>query len=104
MAVLTETDLDQRERLDSLFAPPTTTHVDVRTKVLAAVEALVEAEGAFTALVAAFGKVDSQGDRILHGAFQQSLADWRAAGKRIPIVWSHEVGDPARLRRPSKVL
>lgn len=50
--------------------------------------------GRFEALVAVFGNVDLQGDRIMPGAFTKSLTKWRASGDPIPIIWSHSWGDP----------
>lgn len=51
-------------------------------------------DGAFEALVAVFGNVDSQGDIIDAGAFTKTLAGWEAKGQPIPIVWSHMWEDP----------
>lgn len=50
--------------------------------------------GRFTALVSIFGNVDSMGDRVMPGAFQKSLERWRAAGDSIPVIWSHDWGNP----------
>jgi HK97 family phage prohead protease len=51
------------------------------------------AEGTFTALVAAFGNTDRAGDRIVRGAFADSLRKWRESGRPIPVVWSHRWND-----------
>lgn len=51
-------------------------------------------EGTFVALVATYD-VDRQMDRIVPGAFAKSLDTWRRSGKRIPVVWSHQSGDPS---------
>lgn len=50
--------------------------------------------GEFTALVAVFGNVDSQGDRILPGAFKGTLGRWEKSGAPIPVLWSHQWADP----------
>jgi len=50
--------------------------------------------GTFEALVAVFGNVDSVGDRIIPGAFQKTLARWRASGDPIPVILSHKHDDP----------
>ena len=50
--------------------------------------------GEFTALVAVFGNVDSQGERILPGAFKGTLERWAASGSPIPVLWSHQWMDP----------
>lgn len=52
------------------------------------------AEGQFRALVSVFGNEDSMGDVIARGAFAQVLAEWKASGDPIPVVWSHKWGDP----------
>ena len=51
------------------------------------------ATGSFQALVAVYGNVDSDGDRILHGAFAQTLAEWRKSGDPIPVILSHRHDD-----------
>ncbi|MFF2640321.1 HK97 family phage prohead protease [Streptomyces niveus] len=51
------------------------------------------AEGQFRALVSVFGNEDSMGDVIAPGAFAQVLAEWKASGDPIPVVWSHKWGD-----------
>lgn len=50
--------------------------------------------GRFEAIVAAFGNVDLVGDRIVKGAFSKSIGKWRASGDPLPIIWSHNWGDP----------
>ena len=51
-------------------------------------------KGAFQALVSVFGNVDVVGDRVLPGAFAKSLTRWQERGDPIPIIWSHEWGNP----------
>ena len=51
------------------------------------------AAGIFEAIVAVFGNIDHQGDRIKAGAFASSLAEWSASGDPIPVVFSHQWGD-----------
>lgn len=51
-------------------------------------------EGQFRALVSVFGNEDSMGDVIAPGAFAQVLAEWKATGDPIPVVWSHKWADP----------
>lgn len=50
--------------------------------------------GTFEALVSVFGNVDLGGDRVIKGAFADTLADWKASGDPIPVIWSHEWDDP----------
>lgn len=53
-----------------------------------------EPVGRFEALVSVFGNVDVQGDRVVPGAFQKSIEEWRAKGAMIPVIWSHDWGNP----------
>jgi HK97 family phage prohead protease len=96
---MTDVELDQRAELDALMGRVEfqTVATDMQTKLLATIDARVEREGEFTALVAAFGNVDRGKDRIMPGAFAKSLADWRASGKRLPIIWHHLAGDPSMI-------
>lgn len=52
-------------------------------------KALDEGKGQFEAVVAVFGNVDLGGDRIVKGAFANSLKAWEAKGRPIPVVFSH---------------
>lgn len=51
-------------------------------------------KGQFTALVSVFGNVDSLDEVVMPGAFRETLAAWQAKGDPIPVVWSHQWGDP----------
>lgn len=50
--------------------------------------------GLFAARVSVFGNVDRNGDRVMPGAFDETLKEWKASGRKIPVIWSHEHGDP----------
>lgn len=50
-------------------------------------------EGVFEAIVAAYN-VDSVSDKIIPGAFVESLDAWKASGDPIPVLWSHMSQDP----------
>lgn len=50
-------------------------------------------EGVFEAIVAAYN-VDSVGDKIIPGAFVDSLDAWKSSGDPIPVLWSHMSQDP----------
>jgi HK97 family phage portal protein/HK97 family phage prohead protease len=50
-------------------------------------------EGVFEAIVAAYN-VDSVGDKIIPGAFKETLLEWKASGDPIPVLWSHMSHDP----------
>lgn len=51
-------------------------------------------EGVFEAFVSVFGNEDFYGDVVMPGAFRDALADWKAKGDPIPVVWSHMYQDP----------
>ena len=57
-------------------------------------KALNDETGEFEAVVSVFGNVDLQGDRTMPGAFSKSLDNWKASGDPIPVIWSHDWGDP----------
>lgn len=51
-------------------------------------------QGEFSALVSVFGNKDDVGDVVIPGAFTESLAEWKASGNPIPVIWSHDWSDP----------
>ncbi len=64
--------------------------------------------GTFTALVSAW-TADREGDTIDRHAFDQSVADWKASGKNLPLLLEHKttvVGalDPATMRTEERGL
>lgn len=67
---------------------------DCRVQIKAAGEDDGLAPGQFRALVSAFGNRDSYGDVVQPGAFTDTLAEWRDRGDPIPVIWSHDWGDP----------
>lgn len=50
--------------------------------------------GTFTAIVSAFDNVDLGGDRVLKGAFTETLAAWESKGDPLPVIWSHQWENP----------
>lgn len=60
-----------------------------KTSPLRGFKALETGEGQFEAIVAVFGNVDLGGDRIVKGAFSDSLKAWEAKSRPIPVVFSH---------------
>lgn len=50
--------------------------------------------GRIRAVVSVFGNVDFQGDRVLPGAFADTLAEWQRSGDPIPFIWSHMWDNP----------
>lgn len=62
----------------------------LKTTTLRGFKALDDGKGEFEAIVAVFGNVDLAGDRIVKGAFADSLKAWQAKGRPIPVVFSHD--------------
>jgi HK97 family phage prohead protease len=52
------------------------------------------AEGQFTAYASVFGNRDSYGDVVMPGAFANTLAEWKASGNPIPLLFGHNMSDP----------
>ena len=67
---------------------------EFRAAVKAAGEADGLTDGQFTAIVSVFGNVDSMGDVVKAGAFNDDLARWEKSGDPIPVVWSHDWANP----------
>ncbi|WP_411102450.1 HK97 family phage prohead protease [Streptomyces sp. cmx-4-9] len=67
---------------------------DAPARVKAAGESDGLGVGEFTALVSVFGNEDSMGDVVMPGAFADDLARWQQSGDPIPVIWSHDWGDP----------
>jgi HK97 family phage prohead protease len=49
-----------------------------------------EEQGTFTALASVFGNVDLGGDKMVKGAFKNTLEKWRKSGRSIPVILSHQ--------------
>lgn len=52
------------------------------------------AEGYFEGYASVFHLVDSQGDSVLPGAFNQSLEDWREKNQWPKLLWQHNQQEP----------
>lgn len=50
-------------------------------------------DGEFIATAAVFGNIDSYGERLIKGAFDETLAEWEASGDPIPVIWYHAWSD-----------
>ncbi len=48
-----------------------------------------QATGEFTGYASVFGGLDSYGDRIVPGAFTQSLGEMRSVGRNLPMYFNH---------------
>lgn len=53
-------------------------------------------EGQFIGYASIFGNIDSYGDKVMPGAFTDTLADWesKAASAVIPLLYGHDMSDP----------
>ena len=75
-----------------------------RLAVKAAVSEVTD-RGEFEAIAATYD-IDRVKDQIVYGAFERTIAAWRASGKRLPVHWNHSgeaadiIGavDPATMR------
>lgn len=54
----------------------------------------VSEKGQFSGYLSVFHTIDSYKERVLPGAFDDSLADWKQKGRLPPILWQHSVRDP----------
>lgn len=54
----------------------------------------VDEAGVFTGYGSVFGNVDSYQEIVAPGAFSESLAAWKDAGKLPPVLWQHRSGEP----------
>jgi len=66
-----------------------------KTTVLEAKATTTTDQGEFTAIAAAY-TVDRVKDQIVYGAFQDTIAAWKASGKQIPLHWNH-MGDASNI-------
>lgn len=51
-------------------------------------------DGAFTGYASTWATVDSYGERVEKGAFVESIAMLVAKGRKLPILWQHNVAEP----------
>lgn len=68
-------------------------YYSVSGPVCLAVKRLAD-DGAFSGYASVFGTVDGQGDRVVPGAFADSLARWRRGGLWPPFLWQHDMAEP----------
>jgi hypothetical protein len=62
---------------------------DTKAFPITAIKAVDTEAGTFEAVVSVFSNVDLHGDRIIPGAFANSLERWRSSGDPIPVIFSH---------------
>lgn len=51
-------------------------------------------DGLFLGHAATFGNLDRKGDIILPGAFDTTIAEWKARSRMPPILWQHNMDQP----------
>ena len=54
----------------------------------------VESDGSFSGYGSVFDNIDSYGEIVRAGAFEQSLQSWRAKGRLPPMLWNHNSDEP----------
>ena len=54
----------------------------------------VESDGSFSGYGSVFDNIDSYGEIVRAGAFEQSLQSWRAKGRLPPMLWNHNRDEP----------
>jgi HK97 family phage prohead protease len=54
----------------------------------------VDEKGLFTGYGSVFGNVDVYDEVVAPGAFADSLAAWKTAGRLPPVLWQHRSGEP----------
>jgi HK97 family phage prohead protease len=59
-----------------------------------AIKSAPDAEGHFSGYVSVFGTPDTYREIVAPGAFTASLAATKAAGRKIPICWQHNMAEP----------
>lgn len=50
--------------------------------------------GEIVAYASVFGNIDSYGDVVMPGAFANTLEEWKASGRVIPLLYGHDFHDP----------
>lgn len=51
-------------------------------------------EGTFSGYGSVYNVVDKGGDIVAPGAFAESLATWKKAGRTVPVLWQHQTDQP----------
>ena len=67
--------------------------MEQKTFRLASFKTVDQDQGTFEAIVSVFGNVDRGGDRVMPGAFKDSLAAWEQKGRPIPVIFAHDWGN-----------
>lgn len=59
-----------------------------------AIKSAPDADGHFSGYVSVFGTPDTYREVVAPGAFTASLAATKAAGRKVPICWQHNMSEP----------
>lgn len=65
---------------------------DLRVRAVGASDGL--SDGEFTGYASVFGNIDSYGDVVAPGAFTDTLAELKASGRVLPVLYGHDFTDP----------
>ena len=73
---------------------PTIDPTVIRSKAFEADFKAESNDGTFSGYGSVFGVVDSYGEIVAPGAFEQSLKDLRRLKRTLPVLWQHQTGNP----------
>lgn len=54
----------------------------------------ISAKGEFSGYLSVFHTIDAYKERVMPGAFEDTLRDWKAKGRLPPILWQHRAAEP----------
>lgn len=54
----------------------------------------VDEKGMFEGYASVFNVLDKHEDRVMPGAFRESIEDWQSKGRMPPMLWSHDREEP----------
>ncbi len=66
----------------------------LRSKAFEASFKAASNDGKFSGYGSVFGVVDSYGEVVAPGAFENSLKDLKAKGRSLPVLWQHQTSNP----------
>lgn len=69
-------------------------HKEQRLSTLAIKADDLKSDGTFTGYGSVFDVIDSYAEIVAPGAFSESLAEWKASGAPVPILWQHRADQP----------
>lgn len=54
----------------------------------------IDDAGKFKGYASVFGEIDSYRDIVMPGAFKKSLENYKAIGRKVPMLWQHRSAEP----------